>query len=86
MAIWGVVRRADDHTPIEGAIVVVQSNQLDRRRERDTDAEGRFVFEHLPAGTITIMVLYERADVSKVATMPPGTRVFASFLIDPSTR
>lgn len=88
VGIWGVVRRADDLTPIEGALVVVQSRELlgerELQTELQTDAEGAFVFEHLPAGTLTIMVLYGQADPSKAITIAAGRR-FAEFQIDPDT-
>ena len=51
-AITGIVRWKE--TPLVGARVLVSGDALAEPRETNTDEEGRFAIEDLPAGSYTI--------------------------------
>lgn len=86
VGIWGSVQNEEDGSPIEGALVVIQSSSSGASYEQQTDANGRYAVEHIPPGTTTIRVLFAQADVAKVATIPAGARFVAHFQIDPNRR
>lgn len=53
-ALAGVVRLAGQGLPIEGASVALQADPNDQRGPILTDAAGRYRFENLPAGQVTV--------------------------------
>ena len=56
---------------------------LDETRGVMTDARGVYAFAELPPGTYTIQVLFGKANVSKVTTLPAGAKFRANFRLDP---
>jgi hypothetical protein len=81
--IAGQVQRADNRGGIPNALVILQSSALPSTRETQTNAQGLYRFANLPAGTYTVQVLAGHANVSKVTTLPEGTRFRANFRVDP---
>jgi hypothetical protein len=69
--------------PLANALVVLQSAALEAPQERMTNEHGIYKFKHLPPGNYTIQVLYNKANVSKVTTLPENVRFRANFKIDP---
>ena len=57
--------------PVEGALVVVQCTCIEDVRERVTNEHGTYVFRHLPAGTYTVQVLYQKTNITRIARLGP---------------
>jgi iron complex outermembrane receptor protein len=70
--ISGQVKSSKTGEPLAGALVILQCACLVGPRQTQTNADGRYAFTGLPAGTYTVQVLAGMADVSKVFTLPPS--------------
>lgn len=81
--INGVVTDSTSGDPIEGALVVLQCTCLQGQIERTTNAAGVYSFRDLPPGNYTIQVLYQKANITKITTLPRGAKFRANFSIDP---
>jgi hypothetical protein len=81
--INGVVTDRNSGDPIEGALVVLQCTCLQGQVERTTNSAGVYSFRDLPAGNYTIQVLYQKANITKVTTLPRGAKFRANFSVDP---
>lgn len=68
---------------IDGALVVLQCTCLEGIRESQSNRDGQYRFEDLPAGSYTVQVLYGRADSSRIFTLDRGLRARVHFRIDP---
>lgn len=53
-SLTGTVRLAEEGTPIVGASVAVQASPNDQRGPVLSDADGRFCFNELPVGEVTV--------------------------------
>jgi hypothetical protein len=70
-------------SPIENAIVILQSTALPQELECLTTGSGVYSFAELPPGNYTIQVLAGRANVSKIVDLPVHARFRANFSLDP---
>lgn len=64
--IRGRVGSVQKNEPLEGALVILQCTCIEGSRETITDANGRYRFVGLRAGTYVVSVLRGNADVSRV--------------------
>ena len=81
--ISGVVTHSKTKERVADALVILQCSCLQGTRETQTNSNGLYAFRDLPPGTYTIQVLSGQADVSKVTTLPLGSKFRANFSIDP---
>jgi hypothetical protein len=81
--INGTVTDRNSGEAIEGALVVLQCTCLQGQIERTTNAAGVYSFRDLPPGNYTIQVLYQKANITKVTTLPRGAKFRANFSVDP---
>ena len=80
----GVIVDKQSRDLIAGAYIILQCSCLQAQREVQTNAEGLYGFNKLPAGEYTIQVLYGRADHSKVLQVKSSQKIRVDFTIDPS--
>jgi hypothetical protein len=81
--ISGVVTDSKTKSRVKDALVILQCTCLQGQRETQTNADGLYSFRDLPPGTYTVQVLFAKANVSKVTTLPSGAKFRANFGIDP---
>lgn len=83
--VSGVVRNSKTNEALPNALVILQCSCLSGARETQTNARGLYAFRDLPPGTYTIQVLAGQADVSKVTTLPGGSKFRANFSLNPKS-
>ncbi len=81
--ITGVIRNPETDEPLEGALVLVSGEKLQRDRAMTTDEHGLYRIPDLPPGLYTVTVVYGKVERKREVELRAGQTTRLDFRLRP---